>query len=204
MKRGFAQTLVLFVVFIALVIFGYIQIKAKTQQIVSPTYQASSPDPYSNWNTYKNDTYKFTARYPKQWHLRQYQDYAAEFLDVDPKEATPGAIKARFLRLEDSVDLKEFEKVQKLEPSTELREPLDVKSTITKVDNHQVGPYQSIEYVVNRYFTAPEGPRANYSRIYKINREGIILTFLSEAKTQEEQKVSDPIFEQMITSIDFF
>lgn len=206
MRKGFIPPLILITVPI-LIISGvaYLNSVKKTQtQITSPNTQATpTPDPYRGWKTYKNNTYGFTIRYPREWHVLEYQDYAANFYDTDPKEATPGAIKVRFLRSQEKADLAEFEKIYNAKNSQEIREYLDVKSIITKIRNLEIAGNSEVEYEINRNFSALEGPKTEYSHVYEIDKEGTILKFISSDQTKELQQQFDPIFVQMIKSLKF-
>lgn len=202
--RGFAQIPILLILTIALVSFLIIPRINNQTQVSSPSVILDpTPDPYSGWKTYKNSTYGFTLRFPRNWYVKEYRDYAAHFYDTDPSEATPGAIKVKFLKSQENVDTAEFEKIAKINPGQEIREPLDVKSTITKIRNLKIGDYEAVEYGINRNFTAPEGPRTEYRHIYEINKDNTILEFISTAETKEAQQIFDPLFGQMISSIKF-
>ena len=127
-----------------------------------------SPDAYSGWKTYKNQAYGFAIRYPKEWFLKEYGDWAADFLASDPniQEATPSAIKVRYSRSTDKADIAEFEKIYKARVGEDIYEPLDVKSIINKNKNSEVGGYMTVDYSINRNFTALEGPRGEHRHIY--------------------------------------
>lgn len=203
--RGSAPIPILLILTIAVLGFFIIpKIITNQNKITSPSaILNSTPDPYPGWKTYKNSTLSFTIRYPRNWFVKEYQDYAAHFYDTEPNEATPGAIKVKFLSSQEKVDIAEFEKIAKLNPGQEIREPLDVKSIITKTSNLKVGDYQGIEYDINRNFTAPQGPRTEYRHIYEIKKDETILEFISTDQTKEAQQIFDPIFQQIISSIKF-
>lgn len=202
MKRGFTTLAILFLLLAASVaIFAYA--KFGYQSILTSPTTEPSPDPYGSWKIYQNKTYGFSLRYPEKWFVRQYQDYAADILDTDPKEATPGAVKARFLASDQEADLAEFEKLKKAKVGEAIREVLDAKSTITKVADLKIGNYPAIDFTRDRIFTALEGPRGEYSHIYKIRKEDSILTFQSNAETEAMQKRFDPIITKIFSSIKF-
>ena len=118
-RQGVALPLILIVlasIFVGGVI--YFRFKNKSSNQTAPTVLSPAPpDAYGGWKTYKNSTHGFSVRYPKEWFIKSYQDYAADFLATDPQnqEASPGAIKVRYLHLTEKVDLYEFEKIQKSE-----------------------------------------------------------------------------------------
>lgn len=202
MGKGFAALVfLLFLLGLSTVIFAYAKFGYQPV-LTSPTTELS-PDPYGNWQTYQNKTYGFSLRYPQNWFVREYQQYAADILDTDPKEATPGALKARFLASDHEADLAEFEKIQKAKKGEQIREVLDAKSTITKVADLKVGNYPAIDFTRDRTFTALEGPRGEFSHIYKIRKDEVILTFQSNSETETVQKRSDPIFTKIFSSIKF-
>lgn len=204
MNKGFATLLILIAIPLIVATAFYLKSLNKSREITEPiSHTTPSPDPYFGWKKYENKTYKFSIRYPKDWFVKEYQDYAANFYDTDPKEATPGATKVRFLKAQEKQDLSEFEKIQKTESGKEIREPLDVKSTITKIRNLDISDYSAVEYEINRHFTALEGPTTEYHHMYEIKKEDIILEFTSNATTKEEQQKVDEIFKKIISSLKF-
>lgn len=90
----------------------------------------AAPDAYPGWKIYTNTKDNFTIRYPSDWYLREVGDFAADFLSTDPQkaEASPSAVKVRFLRSNEKADLSEFEKIYKLDNNQRILEPLDVRS----------------------------------------------------------------------------
>lgn len=170
-----------------------------------PVAESPSPDPYTGWKTYKNPTYEFAIRFPKEWYVRQYEDYAATFLLTDPqiREASVSSIRVRFNVQSEPVDLATFEKIYDLNPGESLNEQLDVRSKITKVRNFELNGHRAVEYTIDRTFTALEGPKTEYSHIYEIEKDNSILKFLSSATTREEQLRGDGIFQKMLTSFNF-
>lgn len=206
MKQGFA-TLIIPLTAAAILSAAIFILAASIKQkdLITPlSYQSVVPGPYFGWKVYNNKTYNFTIRYPKQWHLKEYQDTGANFYNQDPQEATSAAIKVRFLASGEKADTNEFEKIEKLKEGQQLREPLDVKSTITKIKNFTAGSHPKIEYEIERFFSALQGPKTEFSHVYKINQNGIVLTFSSSDQTKEEQQKIDPIFKKMIESLKFF
>jgi hypothetical protein len=205
-RKGFATPLIL-IAFLVVILSGTAYLKSRNKtlfQVTSPTAQSTpSPDPYGGWKTYKNKTYGFTVRYPRNWHVLEYQDYAANFYDTDPKEATPGAIKMRFLLAKDKQDLAEFARIYNAKEGQEIREPLDVKSIITKIRNLDISGYWAVEYEINRNFTALEGPKTEYHHMYEIKASDTIMEFVSDAFTKEEQLKTDQVFQKMISSLKF-
>ena len=169
----------------------------------SPEVSEQFIDPYASLKSYQNSTYGFTIKYPKNWFIKKYQDYAVDFYSQDPKEATPGAIKVRFSALSEKADINEFEKIEKLEANHEIREPLDVKSIITKIKNLEIAANPAVEFEINRNFSALEGPRTEYSHVYEIKKGEAILKFISSDETKDKQQGVDRIFERMMSSIKF-
>ena len=201
MKNGFAPIVVLLTIAVIVAGFLVLQKGIKNQNQVQPPQASPSPDPYPGWKTYKNSTYSFTIRYPKKWFIKQYGDYAANFLDQDPKEATPGAIKVRYSALTEKTDTSEFEKIYKTDPSVNIREPLDVKSIITKVKNLEIGKLPAVDYTINRNFSALEGPKTEYSHVYEIKKDNAVLKFIASDETRDLEQKVDPTFQQMINSL---
>ena len=206
MRKGFALSLILIVLASIFVGVIYFLFKNKSSNQTAPTVSPSaSPDTYSGWKTYRNKVYGFTIRYPKEWFLKEYGDWAADFLAADPnvQEATPSAIKVRYSRSTDKADVAGFEKIYKAKVGMDIYEPLDVKSIINKNKNFEVGNYVAIDYSINRNFSALEGPRTQHRHIYEINKDDTILRFLSTAQDEAEFKIFDPIFQKMISSLKF-
>jgi len=205
-SKGFALPLILIV--LASIFVGVIYFRFKNKgpnQTALVVSSPVSPDAYSGWKTYRNKVYGFTIRYPKEWFIKEYGDWAADFLATDPniQEASPSAIKVRYSRSTDKVDLTEFEKIYKSKVGAGIYEPLDVKSIINKNKNFEVGEYAAVDYFINRNFSALEGPRTQHRHIYEINKDGTILRFLSTAGTEDEYRIFDLIFQKMISSLKF-
>ena len=206
-RQGFALPLILIVlasIFVSGVI--YFRFKNKISNQTALVVSSSvSPDAYSGWKTYKNQVYGFTIRYPKEWFLKEYGDWAADFLASDPniQEATPSAIKVRYSRSTDKADIAEFEKIYKAKVGQDIYEPLDVKSIINKNKNFEVSNYMAVDYFINRNFSALEGPRTQHRHIYEINKDNTIIRFLATAQTENEFKIFDPIFQKMMSSLKF-
>ena len=206
-RQGFALPLILIVlasIFVSEVV--YFRFKNKgPNQTASVVSSPASPDAYSGWKTYRNSTHGFSVRYPKEWFIKSYQDYAADFLatDLQNQEASPGAVKVRYLHLTEKVDLDEFEKIQKSEAGKDIYEPLDVKSVINKVRNLEMGGNPTIEFYINRKFSALEGPKTEFSHVYEIKKDEAILKFFSYALDKDSHQKVDPIFQKMISSLKF-
>ena len=164
-----------------------------------------SPDAYSGWKTYKNQAYGFAIRYPEEWFVKEYGDWATDFLATDSniQEASPSAIKVRYSRSTDKADIAEFEKIYKAKVGQDIYEPLDVKSIINKNKNFEVSNYMAVDYFINRNFSALEGPRTQHRHIYEINKDNTIIRFLATAQTENEFKIFDPIFQKMMSSLKF-
>lgn len=206
MRSGFAPIIVLLVVlFASLASFTYLKFKNQSSTL-SPLAQSSAPypDAYPGWKTYQNKTHDFSIRYPKQWFVKEYGDYAADFISTGPqKEASPAAIKVRYLHLTEKVDLDNFEKIYNSKEQEEIYEPLDVKSIITKIRNLEIGGNSEVEYEINRNFSALEGPKTEYSHVYEIKKGDAILKFIASGETKEHEQQIDPIFVRMIKSLKF-
>jgi len=205
-RKGFALSLILIVLASIFVGVIYFRFKNKSSDQTTPTVSPSaSPDAYGGWKTYKNSTHGFSVRYPKEWFIKSYQDYAADFLatDLQNQEASPGAVKVRYLHLTEKVDLDEFEKIQKSEAGKDIYEPLDVRSVINKVRNLEMGGNPTIEFYINRKFSALEGPKTEFSHVYEIKKDEAILKFFSYALDKDSHQKVDPIFQKMISSLKF-
>lgn len=175
---------------------------AKNQQ----NSQAKENDPYFGWKTYSNTKHKFTIRYPNGWYIREYGDFAANFVSVDPKieEASPSAIKVRYSYSGEDVDALEFEKIYKLGENQKILEPLDVKSEITKIKNFKIASYQAIDFQIERIFSALTGPKKEFTHVYEIEKQGSILRFSNSAATLDQQvKFNGELFSKMISSLKF-
>ena len=206
-RQGFALPFIL-IVLASILVSGVIYFRFQNKSS-NPKAPAASPptstDAYGTWKTYKNTAQGFSIRYPKEWFVKEYGDWAVDFQAADPKiqEASPAAVKVRYSISQDQVDLKEFEKIYKARVGEDIYEPLDVKSIINKNKNSEVGGYMTVDYSINRNFTALEGPRGEHRHIYEINKDGTVLKFLATAQTEDEFKIFDPIFQKMISSLKF-
>lgn len=204
MRKGFTPIVIVLIVALSIVgvlIYAHFGNNKPDQSVV----ESPSPDPYQTWKTYQNQSHGFSLRFPKEWYVRQYEDYAANFIVSDPKvqEASPSAVRIRFNKLSESIDLKTFEKIYNLKPDETFYEPLDVRSKVVKIRNFETGSNRTVEYTIDRTFSALEGPSREYSHVYEIEKNDIILKFSSSAATKEEELRSDGIFQQMISTIKF-
>lgn len=203
-KSGFASLVLLLIILgTALGVLIYSQdTGSKSPQ---PVISSSSPDPYQDWKTYQNQNLGFSVRYPKEWFVQEYGSYAANFTLTSPQiqESSSAAVRIRFNRLAESVDLKTFEKIYSLVPEETFFELLDVRSKVVKIRNFDVEGTRAVEYTVDRIFTALEGPKTEYSHVYEIEKEDVILKFSSSATVKEEELRGDGIFQQMIASFKF-
>ena len=87
----------------------------------------------------------------------------------------------------------------------QFAEPLDVHSQVTKNKNLNIGKYPAIDYVIDRAFSALEGPRGEYSHVVVIDKDGAYLKFISHAETKEDQvRFNDPTFSEIVSSIKFY
>ena len=202
-RRGFAAVLVIIVLALAFgaMVFTYIRSQKTKQEQVKQ--DLISRDPYYTWKTYDNRRLGFSVRYPKEWFVREYGDYAANFSVVDPKEATPGAIKVRFNKLSEKIDLQTFDRIYDLKPDATMYEPLDVRSVITKARSFDIGGNKAVEYSVDRIFSALEGPKTEYSHAYEVAKGDNVLKFISSDQDKEGEQRTDGIFQQMIASLKF-
>ncbi|GEM_PF-5172553 len=202
-KKGFAQPAIVFILLgiLAVVILNFKNITNRFTSLAPP------PPEYQNvlpqWNTYINKTYRFYIKYPDKWYVRTFGDYAANFQTTDPKlgEATPGAIRVKFSALTEPADQNEFEIIARSDPKVGINEPLDVQSIINKVKNFEVNKNKSIEYVVNRRFSALEGPRGQFTHVYSVSKNGAVLKFFSNADSKDEEAKFDTIFQKMIATL---
>lgn len=166
----------------------------------------AAPDAYPGWKTYTNKKDNFTIRYPSDWYLREVGDFAADFLSTDPQktEASPSAVKVRFLRSKEKADLSEFEKIYKLDDNQRILEPLDVRSYMTKNKNLELDGIIGVDFQIERTFSAPEGPPKEFTRVFEFNRDETILKFSTGSPIVEEQsKINELKLEKIISSIYF-
>lgn len=206
MRKGSALPLITVAIFILGGLTYLFIILTHPQPKQQEATTSASPDQYQDWNTYTNKTYGFSLRFPQKWSVKQTGDYSADFYSYYPNspEATPGAAQIRFLRLSETVDLNEFNKIYKLDEGSQFAEQLDVHSLITKNQNSTLGSFPAIDFVIDRAFSALEGPRGEFIHVYEINKEGTILKFQSRSDNKEQQlRLSDPTFSQIISSIKF-
>ncbi|MEX2028384.1 MAG: PsbP-related protein [Candidatus Curtissbacteria bacterium] len=203
-KKGFAQPLALLIL---LVVLGVIVFNRNSFQGWLSTLQSPKADierVLPEWKSYENKTYNFSVKYPNEWFVRQFGDYAANFQVTDPErgEATAGAIQVKLSVLKEKVDQNEFEKIYNLGAGKEILEPLDVRSTITKIKNMEIDTKRGVEYVINRHFSALEGPKGQYTHVFAVAKDGVVLKFFSSADTKEEQKFGSTL-QKMIDSLKF-
>ncbi len=206
MRKGFAPPLVLVIAALAAGALVITKLNSSKYQTIQPTAQVeSSQDPYPNWKTYKNKTYNFTIRYPRELFAKEYGDYAVDFLTVNPKlaEASPAAIRASYRSLKEPIDFGEFEKIYNAATGAKIYEPLDVVSIITKNSNMEFDNNPTVNFIVNRRFTALEGPKTQFSHVYEIKKGDAIMKFSSITETEDEHKNFDPIFQKIISSLKF-
>lgn len=166
----------------------------------------AAPDAYPGWKTYTNTKDNFTIRYPSEWYLREVGDFAADFLSTDPQksEASPSAVKVRFLRSNEKADLSEFEKIYKLDNNQRILEPLDVRSYLTKNKNLETDGIRGVDFQIERTFSAPEGPPKEFTRVFEFNIDETILKFSTGSPFVEEQyKINELKLEKIISSISF-
>lgn len=209
MPRGSAQTSILLPLATVLIWgFAFSVFKNKfldSARFLTPSSSQTIIDKYYGWKAYENKTYKFTLKYPTHWYVREFSDLAANFQETDPqaREATPAAIKIRFIAEQDPSHLKEFEKIAKAQINEKIREPLDVISTITKIRGFEIDGNKTVQFTTDRTFTALEGPPKEYRHTYAINKEGTILKFIATGNTKEELQVYEKLFQLMIESLKF-
>lgn len=166
----------------------------------------ATPDAYPGWKTYTNTKDNFTIRYPSEWYLREVGSFAADFLSTDPQksEASPSAVKVRFLRSNEKADLKEFEKIYKLDNNQRILEALDVRSYLTKNKNLEIDGVSGVDFQIERTFSAPEGPPKEFTRVFEFNIDETILKFSTGSPVIEEQyKKNELKLEKIISSIHF-
>lgn len=208
MKKGTALPLVIIVIaLISGLVYLFVGIlPSHKKALVSSPSPASTPDPLEGWATYSNKTYGFSLRYPKDWNIKEYGDYSADFYSSDSKakQATPGAALVRFLKAAEKIDIKEFDKLSKLEDGSQYAETLDVHSLVTKNQNLQIGNNPAVDYFTDRAFSALEGPHGEFTHTLIIKKDNTVLKFISRSVNREEQlRFNDPTFSQIISSIHF-
>lgn len=174
-------------------------------KFLTPSSSQTIIDKYHSWKTYENEKYKFTIKYPTNWYTRQFSDLAVHFQETDPQiaEATPAAIKVRFIAESDASHIKEFEKIHAATKNEKIREPLDVVSIITKARDFEISGNYAVEYTTDRTFSALEGPPKEYRHTYSIRKDGTILKFIATGSIKEELQVYEKLFQLMIESINF-
>lgn len=206
--KGFILPALLIGSFIIIFTLGFLSLNANFSQKGKNLQisQKTETDQFPGWKTYKNKSNEFTIRYPKQWSVVEYGDFAADFVDVSLKdgEASPSAIKIRYSKSAEIADIREFEKIHKLKNNQSILEPLDVKSLLTKNKNFKIGSHEAIEFQIERNFSAPQGPRKEFSQIYEVMKEKTIFKFSSHASQQEELVAfTNTIFSKIISSFIF-
>lgn len=177
----------------------------ESANLLRPSSDQVAIDKYYGWKAYENKKYRFTLKYPTHWSVREFSDLAANFQETDPKarEATPAAIKVRFIAEQDPQHTKEFERIARLEVGEKIREPLDVISVITKTADFEVDGNGAVGYLTDRTFSALEGPPKEYRHTYAIRKDGTILKFIAAANTKEELQIYEKLFQLMSQSIKF-
>lgn len=207
-RRGVIAIAALILLLAAIAIYFYIAQTKDSSGSLSTPQVSQSPmlNPFKDWKTYRNTNQNFTLMYPPGLYLKEYPVDAVDFLATDPAsgEATPGAIKIRYSSQTDKADVRTFEKIYNSNVGEDIKEPLDVKSIITKLRVFQAGAYPAVEYVIDRHFSALEGPKGEYSYVYEINKDGVILKFISNADSQQEGQLVEEVFWQIISSLQFF
>lgn len=206
-RQGFIAIAVLILLLAAIAIYFIARTKNSSGSLSTPQVsQSPTVNPFKDWKTYRNTNQNFTLMYPPGLYLKEYPVDAVDFLAADPAsgEATPGAIKIRYSSQTDKADVKNFEKIYNSNVGEDIREPLDVKSIITKLRVFQAGAYPAVEYVIDRHFSALEGPKGEYSYVYGINKNGVTLKFISNANSQQEGQLVEEVFWQIISSLQFF
>lgn len=210
MPRGFAHTPILLLIAVILIwSIVFLVFKSKfldSINLLTPSSDQILIDKYYGWKSYENEKHKFTLEYPTHWYIREFGNLDANFQETDPQmaEATPAAIKVRFNAGSDPLFLKEFEKIDKAQEGEKIREPLDVVSIITKIRGFKVENSTALEYTTDRTFSALQGPPKEFRHTYAIAKDGTILKFIASAGTEEELKVYEKLFQQMIQSFKFY
>ncbi|MEK9146735.1 MAG: hypothetical protein AAB639_00890 [Patescibacteria group bacterium] len=210
MPRGFAHAPILLLIAVILIwSIVFLVFKSKfldSINLLTPSSDQILIDKYYGWKSYENEKHKFTLKYPTHWYVREFDNFDANFQETDPRmaEATPAAIKVRFNVGSDPLFLKEFEKIDKAQEGEKIREPLDVVSIITKIRGFKVENSGALEYTTDRTFSALQGPPKEFRHTYAIAKDGTILKFTASAGTEEELKVYEKLFQQMIQSFKFY
>lgn len=207
-KKGFAAFIVIVVSFLIIFTLTFVSFKSYFSQVAKNQLflTVSQLDPLHGWQTYTNDAHNFTIRYPKEWYVKSFESDSADFTQNDPQknQTSPSALTVRFSSSSNAADVRNFEKIYKLKDDQKILEPLDVRSQLTKNKNLKIGNFRAIDYQIDRTFSALEGPRREFQRIYEVNKEGTVLKFSNSSPTlEEQQKLNDVVLSQMISSLKF-
>ncbi len=74
----------------AFAIYLFLQVRALTLEKTSPSptpTPVASIDPTANWQTYNNDIYNFSLRYPKDWEMAQYLPNSPDVITFQSKSS---------------------------------------------------------------------------------------------------------------------
>ncbi len=207
-ERGFAALVILIGSLAIIFTLGVLNFTGNLSQEEKNLQSSENAqiDEYPGWKVFTSPQHEFTIRFPKHWYIKEYGTYAADFVAVDPakQESSQAAALVRFLSSSEIADTGEFEQKHKLKDNQKILEHLDVKSQLTKNKNLNIGGYEAIDYQIERNFSAPVGPRKEYSQIYEINKDGVILKFSAHSKSADELiRFNDSTLSQMISSLKF-
>ena len=202
MKKGFSLPLLLVVLSLT---FGAFLL------IISKNPETNLEVPYASFikvkdtKTYSNKTHGFELEYPKDFKKEEYQDFAADFRGEvkEEGEATPQAVFVRFSSSSESFDNREFDRILNLDAGKSFFEVLDVRSLVTKMGDFKAGSFGAVEYIVERNFSAPEGPRKEFRHVYEIKKDDTILRFLVSAASEEELETQNRELGKIISSLKF-
>lgn len=207
-QKGFVVSAVVIIGTLIIFTLGFLSLKANFSQTAKnqEISKTKDGDPYFGWKTYEASEHKFTIRYPDEWFVKEYGDFAANFVTVDPKlvEASPSAVKVRYSRSSDEADIREFEKIFKLSEGKKILEPLDVKSEVTKLNDFRTGTLNGINFQIERTFSALTGPRKEFTHVYMIKKGNTVFKFSNSAlKLEDQVKFNEQYFVKIISSLEF-